>query len=213
MKLIVGLGNPGEKYEHTRHNLGFMIVEQFFKDFEPLDSTVWSATEKVKSDVALIDWKPKVGPLERVILAKPKTYMNNSGMAVSLLASFYKVQPEDIWIVYDELDLPLGSMKIRFGGAAAGHHGVESVMESLGTDKFWRFRMGIGITHQNNDIDDGKQHAIGRKNIRNAEDFVLDSFGRGEQGKIRDLISRGSEALRTALEKGIEAAMNRYNTK
>lgn len=213
MKLIVGLGNPGDKYIHTRHNLGFMVVEQFLKDFETLDNTVWSASEKVKSDVALIDWQPKLGNLERVILAKPKTYMNNSGMAVSLLASFYKVAPEDVWVVYDELDLPLGAMKIRFGGAAAGHHGVESIMESLSTDKFWRFRMGIGMTHQNSDADDDKQHAIGRKNIRNAEDFVLNTFNHGEQGKVRELIKHGSGALQMALEKGIESSMNRYNTK
>lgn len=213
MKLIVGLGNPGEKYTHTRHNFGFMVVEQFLKDFETLDNTVWTVSEKVKSDVALIDWQPKVGPLERVVLAKPKTYMNNSGMAVSLLSSFYKIAPEDIWVVYDELDLPLGAMKIRFGGAAAGHHGAESIMESLGTDKFWRFRMGIGITRQHSDSDDDRQHAIGRRNIRDAEDFVLGTFGHGDQGKVRELIKRGSEALRMALEKDLETAMNRYNTK
>jgi peptidyl-tRNA hydrolase, PTH1 family len=213
MKLIVGLGNPGEKYIHTRHNFGFVVVEQFLKDFESLPNTVWSATEKVKSDIALIEWKPKIGPLEKVILAKPKTYMNNSGMAVSLLLSFYKVQPEDLWVVYDEMDLPLGAMKIRFGGAAAGHHGVESIMEQLKTDKFWRFRMGIGVTRQHNDSDDGKQHAIGRQTIKKAGDLVLGTFNRSEQGKVRELIKHGSGALQMALEKGIEASMNRFNTK
>lgn len=198
---------------HTRHNFGFTVVEQFLKDFESLENTVWSVSEKVKSDIALIDWKPKVGSTERIILAKPQTYMNNSGMAVSLLASFYKVEPVDIWIVYDELDLPLGAMKIRFGGAAAGHHGVESIMESLGTDKFWRFRMGIGVTRQHNDSDDEKQHAIGRHKIKGADDLVLGTFGHGEQGKVRELIKHGSDALQMALEKGMEASMNRYNTK
>jgi len=212
MKLIVGLGNPGDKYTHTRHNFGFMVVEQFLKDYKSLRDTVWSLSSKVKSDVALIDWKPKVGPLEKIILAKPKTYMNNSGMAVSLLSSYYKVNPEDIWVVYDELDLPLGAMKIRFGGAAAGHHGVESIMESLGTDKFWRFRLGIGVTRIHNG-EDGKQHAIGRQKIKGAEDLVLSTFGRSEQGKVRELIKHGSGALQMALEKGIESAMNRYNTK
>lgn len=213
MKLIVGLGNPGEKYTHTRHNFGFMVVERFLKDFETLDHTVWTVNEKVKSDIAIINWQPKVGSLERVVLAKPRTYMNNSGLAVSLLAAFYKIEPSAIWVVYDELDLPLGAMKIRFGGAAAGHHGVESIMEKLGTDKFWRFRMGIGTTHQHQGRDDGKQHAIGRQKVKNAEDFVLDTFGHGEQGKIRELIKHGSNALQLALEKGIEASMNRYNTK
>ncbi len=213
MKLIVGLGNPGEKYEHTRHNLGFMIVEKLLKDFELEKDTQWSLNERVKSDIALIEWQPKEGTLERIILAKPKTYMNNSGMGVSLIASFYKIAPEDIWVVYDELDLPLGSMKIRFGGAAAGHHGVESIIGQLGTDKFWRFRMGIGVTHLHESRDDGKPHALGRTNIKDAENFVVSAFGQGEQGKVRELINRGSEALQMALEKGMETAMNRYNTK
>lgn len=216
MKLIVGLGNPGEKYELTRHNLGFMVAERFLKDFESVDNTVWTLSEKVKSDIALIDWQPKAGSEERVILAKPRTFMNNSGMAVSLLASYYKVQPEDIWIVYDELDLPTGSMKIRLGGAAAGHHGVESILEKLGTDKFWRFRMGIGELHAHSGRalrEDGKAHTVSKQHLKDAEGFVLGSFGKGEQGKIRELIKHGSDALQMALEKGIEAAMNRYNTK
>jgi len=216
MKLIVGLGNPGEKYEQTRHNLGFTIVDKFLKDFFPAKDTTWSKNKKLKSDIAVFEWKPKIGPLEKVILAKPQAYMNNSGMAVSLLASFYKVETEDVWVVYDELDLPVGFMKIRFGGAAAGHHGVESIIESLGNDKFWRFRMGIGVGHNHTGRtrrEDGKRHVIGGQKIKNAEDFVLDSFGSSEQGKIRELIKHGSQALQMALEKDISAAMNRYNTK
>lgn len=213
MKLIVGLGNPGEKYDNTRHNLGFAVVDHVLKDYEPASQTVWSFNDKLKSELALIDWKPKEGKLERVILAKPQTYMNNSGMAVSLLASYYKVDTADIWIVYDELDLPLGSMKIRFGGAAAGHHGVESVMEKLGTDQFWRFRLGIGPSLSHAGREDGKGHVVGKQIINNAENFVLGSFGHGEQGKARDILKHGSQAVQMALEKGMEAAMNRYNTK
>lgn len=203
MKLIVGLGNPGDKYTTTRHNLGFMVVEQFLKDFNSAEDTVWSANEKLKSDIALIDWQPKIGDSERVILAKPKTYMNNSGMGVSLIAQFYKVKPEDIWIIHDELDLPLGTLRIRFGGAAAGHHGVESVLEHLGTDKFWRFRLGIGSSHPH----EGKQI------MPNAEDYVLGGFGSGEQGKVRDILKHATQALEYALEKGLEATMNKFNTK
>lgn len=206
--MIVGLGNPGEKYEHTRHNFGFMVVERFLKDLASVGNTVWSTNEKVKSEIALLEWKG-----DKLIIAKPKTYMNNSGMAVSLLASYYKVDSSDIWIVYDEMDLPLGSMKIRFGGAAAGHHGVESIMASLGTDKFWRFRMGIGVTRLHQDSDDEKSHAIGRQKIKKAEELVLNSFTASEQGKVRELIKHGSDALQMALEKGMEASMNRYNTK
>lgn len=197
MKLIVGLGNPGEKYETTRHNFGFWAVDQLLKDAASVKDTVWSPNDKLKSQIAKLD---------STILAKPQTFMNNSGAAVSLLANFYKIEPQDICIVYDELDLPLGSMKIRFGGAAAGHHGVESIIEKLGTDKFWRMRLGIGISHS-------KDRAIGRQHIHDAEDYVLGSFHKADQGKIGDLTKRASQALQMALGKGMEEAMNRYNTK
>src|SRR3990167_6765145 len=135
MKLIVGLGNPGAKYEKTRHNLGFMVMEGFLKAFTPVNKTVWDNKDKFKSEIAEIEWNSrKKKTLEKVILAKPKTYMNNSGMAVSLLARFYKVAPEDIWIIHDEIDLPLGMMKIRFGGSGAGHRGIESIISALGSD-------------------------------------------------------------------------------
>ncbi|HVF69747.1 MAG TPA: aminoacyl-tRNA hydrolase [Xanthomonadales bacterium] len=201
MKLIVGLGNPGEKYENTRHNLGFQTIEHFLKDAESAKGAVWSANSKLKSDIANLT----VGSV-KVILAKPQTFMNNSGMAVSLLLKYYKVKPENLWVVYDELDLPVGSMKIRFGGAAAGHHGVESVMESIGTDKFWRFRLGIGASHD-------KEHVISKQNIKKAKEFVLGGFGTGDKGKVRELIKHGSKALQLGLDKGIEVAMNRYNTR
>lgn len=216
MKLIVGLGNPGEKYEGTRHNLGFSVIEHFLKDTSSAKGAVWSATSKLKSDIAVLELNPsagsrsagsgQAGPSGKVILAKPQTFMNNSGLSVSLLLNFYKVEPSDLWVVYDELDLPVGSMKIRFGGAAAGHHGVESIMEKLGTDKFWRFRMGIGMSHD-------KKHVISKQNFKDAKDYVLGGFTRTDQGKVRELIKHGSKALKLALEKGIESAMNRYNTR
>lgn len=205
MKLIVGLGNPGTKYEKTRHNLGFMVLEQFLKDFEPIEKTVWENNEKFKSDIARVDWQPKKGSLETVILAKPKTYMNNSGLAVSLISRYLNILISDIWVVHDDIDLPLGSMKIHFGGAAAGHHGVESIIVQLKTDKFWRFRMGTGIQNQ--------KLKIKYQKLRNVEDFVLGGFKGSEWGKARELIKRGSKALQTALEEGLEKAMNRFNTK
>ena len=205
MKLIVGLGNPGEKYLATRHNLGFMVVDQFLKDFMPVQTTSWQDDKKLKSDVAKLEWKPKTGKLESTILVKPKTFMNNSGMAVGLISVFYKINPADIWIVYDELDLPLGHMKIRLGGAAAGHCGVESIIEQLGTDAFWRFRMGIGMA-QNHDT-------VAKHKVINAEDYVLGGFIGKDRSEIKKLIKHGSDALQTALEKGLPSAMNRFNTK
>lgn len=206
MKLIVGLGNPGEKYEGTRHNLGFMVVDHFLKDELSAKKAVWSANAKLKSDIATFDWEGKKTAAEKLVVAKPQTFMNNSGMAVSLLLNFYKINPEDLWVVYDELDLPVGNMKIRFGGAAAGHHGVESIMEKIGTDKFWRFRLGIGASHD-------REHAVGRHRFKQAEEYVLGGFGTQDQGKVREMIKHASKAIEAALQKGIDAAMNRYNTK
>jgi len=198
--LVIGLGNPGEKYENTRHNLGFLVVDRVLKDLGN-SNVAWEKSSKLKSNIATFTLHD-----EKILLAKPQTYMNNSGMAARLLMDFYKLESDDVWIVYDELDLPLGSIKIRFGGAAAGHHGVESIMEAIDTDKFWRFRLGIGESHD-------KEHAVGRQNFRDAKEFVLDTFRSGEAGKARELIKHASDAIQMAVEKGIEKAMNRFNTK
>ena len=205
MKLIVGLGNPGTQYLKTRHNLGFMVVEKFLKDFEPVGRTEWMDEKKFKSYIATINWQPRHGKEEKVILTKPKTYMNNSGLAVSLISQYLNIPISDIWIVHDDIDLPIGAMKIRFGGGTAGHHGIESIMEKLGTDKFWRFRMGIGVKSE-------RPETKGQM-IKNVEDFVLGKFTGAERGKIKDLIRRGSQAIEMGLEKDLEAAMNRFNTK
>jgi PTH1 family peptidyl-tRNA hydrolase len=201
----VGLGNPGRKYEKTRHNIGFMIVEQFLKDFEPVKDTVWSDEKKFKSDIAEINWQPRHGKEEKVMLVKPKTYMNNSGLAVSLISQYLNILVSHIWIIHDDIDLQLGSMKIRFGGGSAGQKGVESVMRYLGTDKFWRFRMGIGISNSKSKTPNSK--------LKNVEDFVLGGFSGGERGKVRSLIKRGARAIEMGLEEGLEAAMNRFNSK
>lgn len=217
MKLLVGLGNPGEKYDKTRHNLGFMVVEKFLRDFEPLEKTTWSKSVKLKSEIVVFDWQPKAGKAIKVVLAKPQTFMNNSGMAVKLIADFYKIAPDDIWVAYDELDLPVGSMKIRFGGAAAGHRGVESIMETLGTDKFWRFRFGIGLPRSHrpdpNPDGDGNEHPQSRGVVGNVEEYVLTRFGSKDSNKIREMIKAGSKAFQTALEKDMKTAQNRFNTK
>ncbi len=207
MKLIVGLGNPGDRYEKTRHNLGFMVVGQFLKDFENTRNTVWEDNKRFKSDIKEIEWQPKQGDLEKVILAKPKTYMNNSGLAVSLISAYFNFPASDIWIIHDDIDLPLGSMKIRFGGASAGHRGVDSIIKSSNTDKFWRFRLGIGHPKriQNSEFK--------IQNLGEVDDFVLEKFRSDEAGKVREIIKRGSKAIEEALEKGLERAMNRFNTK
>lgn len=209
MKLIVGLGNPGSKYESTKHNVGFMILDHLLKDLEPVNKSNFTREEKLKSLVYFLDYQPRslrsVQPkeelVERIILAKPLTYMNNSGLAVSLITKYYKIKPADIWIVHDELDLPLGFIKIRFGGASAGHHGVDSIISSLGSDKFWRFRMGIGEQKQQ------------KTKLRPMDQFVLTNFHGAEKSRARALIKKGAKALATALERGIESSQNQFNTK
>lgn len=200
MKLIVGLGNPGEKYHNTRHNCGFMVLDHLLQELGE-HNVEWEVSSKLKSDIASFMLKD-----EKVLLAKPQTYMNNSGMAVQLLRDFYKIDAHDVWIVYDELDLPLGSMKIRLGGAAAGHHGVESIIDSLGTDAFWRFRLGIGTSHD-------KEHPLSKQEVHNAAAYVLDQFGHGEAGKVREMLKRTVASIQCALAQGMEAAMNKFNTK
>lgn len=200
MKLLVGLGNPGEKYENTRHNLGFMALEQFLKDFESTKNTNWDDNKKLKSDIAMFEWERGSGGLEKVILAKPKTYMNNSGMAVQLIADYYKILPEDIWILHDEVDLQLGQLRIRNGGGSAGHRGIESLLSIFPQGNFWRFRMGIGRPEESPDV-------------KGIDTFVLGQFNHQEHAKIRELLVHTVKALKMGLEENLEAAMNKYNTK
>lgn len=213
MKLIVGLGNPGEKYEKTRHNLGFTVVDQFLKNYQPVDDTVWENNVKLKSDVTAIEWtrssRSSSGQdlVEKVLLAKPKTFMNNSGMAVSLLATTYKLQPNDIWIVHDDVDLQLGAVRIRFGGSSGGHRGIASIMEQLKTDKFWRFRLGISHPKNHSDIRNHKSY------LRDVDEFVLSEFTGSERGKVKDLVKHAAKAIACALEESLESAMNKFNTK
>jgi PTH1 family peptidyl-tRNA hydrolase len=202
MKLIVGLGNPGLKHNKTRHNLGFMVADAFLKDF-PMSEISFREEKKFQAEVAEIDWQPKKGKAEKVILAKPLTYMNGSGIAVATISKFYKIAPADVWIIHDEIDLPLGSMKIRFAGASAGHKGVESIIEHLGTDKFWRFRVGIGE----------QREKVESKRVKAIDNFVLGEFSEGEKGKAREIIKKSAKAIQDALEEGLEKAMNRFNTK
>ncbi len=196
MKLFVGLGNFGEKYENTRHNLGFMVVEQFLKDFEPVENTKWTGSNKFKSDIAEIEWQPKKGEMEKVILAKPKTFMNDSGIAVSAISKFYKIDASDIFIIHDDIDFQIGNLKIRFGGGDGGHNGIKSVTEHLGTDRYWRLRMGIEVGENTP-----------------AQNFVLQIFTAEERWEVKKSIKKASDALQEVLENGTEVAMNKFNTR
>lgn len=192
MKIIVGLGNPGEKYEGTRHNLGFRVVEELVSGIK--DHVSWEESKKFKAQIV---------KTSDIIFMKPLTYMNNSGLAVRTLSSYYKILPADIIVIHDELDLPLGKIKVRVGGSAAGHHGVESIIETLGDDKFARVRLGIGNLRTQRSERDG-----GRTDVEN---YVLESFEAAEKPAVKRVIKQAVKALEIILEKGEEAAQNQFN--
>lgn len=186
MKLIVGLGNPGEKYAKVRHNLGFMVLDELISN--------WEASKELKSLIAQKD---------DLLFAKPQTYMNNSGLAVTLLSSAFSLQSSDIIVVHDDLDLPLGKIKIRLGGAAAGHHGVESIIAVLGTDQFIRVRLGIGNLRT--------QSSEHKKAHVDVEKFVLEPFMHSEKAKVKHMIKQALRALEILIKEGLEKAQNQFN--
>lgn len=135
MKLIIGLGNPGKEYENTRHNIGFIFVDALAKKLEAPD---FEFDKKLNAEIS------KIG--KTLVLAKPQTFMNKSGLAVAALAKFYKVRPKDVWVVHDDIDILWGEFKTSFGRSSAGHKGVESIIKALKTKDFWRLRIGIQPT-------------------------------------------------------------------
>ncbi len=196
MKLIIGLGNPGKKFANTRHNLGFMVVDDFVKELTPLSSkSVWESVAKPAIQFC---------KLNEIIIMKPQTYMNLSGLAVSYLANFYKVDLRDIWVVHDDIDLPLGKLRIRRGGASAGHNGIESIMKELGGDNFVRFRIGVG-RHKKAEQAERNLHR------REVEKYVLSPFSRTEAGALRKMIKKTVEVVKICLKDGLEKGMNRFN--
>lgn len=184
VKLVVGLGNPGARYASTRHNVGFMVIDRLAR--------AWHAEVTKKQCGALAG--PATFAGEKVWLAKPQTYMNLSGEAVTCLLRFYRMAPADLLVVYDERDLPVGKVRLRERGSPGGHRGVASIIQMLGTNEFNRLRIGIG-----------------RPSELDAVDHVLSGFPPEEKPLIEEAISRSVEAVETVLREGMAAAMNRYN--
>lgn len=185
MKLLVGLGNPAEKYLATRHNLGFEVLGSLLAKMTSVEKTAWQERKGLKAQLA------RVGD---TTLARPLTAMNDSGRAIKLLLDYYKLPPGSLWLVHDDLDVPLGKLKIAQGRGAAGHRGVTSVIEALGSIDFVRFRVGIG-----------------KEKIHNPEKYVLSPFAPQEQDEAAAAIKKAVSAIEFALREGIEAAMSRYN--
>ena len=150
MKLLIGLGNPGEKYKNTRHNIGFMTLDFFLKEeFEKQNSSAISKQEKFNAIIASTDFVNNSDEREKLLLAYPETFMNNSGVAVQEILSFYKLRLSDIIVLHDEIDLPLGTIRLTEDSGAAGHNGVKSIIEKLGSSKFRRIRIGIESRTEN----------------------------------------------------------------
>jgi peptidyl-tRNA hydrolase, PTH1 family len=200
MRIIVGLGNPDEKYLYTRHNIGFMVVEKLAKSLLPVGKSekAWVGEKKFTAELCRID--------DALMLVKPHTYMNRSGLSILSLINFFKVDPAEVWVVHDDIDLPLGKIRIRVGGGTAGHNGIESIIEHLNFTDFPRFRLGVGRGKL--DIEHHGDHNLHRREV---EKFVLSPFRENEAGDVKKLIKNAAEALDMALTKGLEAAMNRYN--
>lgn len=185
MYLIAGLGNPGPRYEGSRHNLGFRVVE-----FLAGSLKAERPTQRCRSLCAGA-WIGR----EQVILAQPLTYMNRSGLAVAQLLRFYALPPERLILIFDDLDLKPGSIRIRTGGGSAGHRGVQSVIESLEETGFIRVRLGIGRPPENME----------------AADYVLESPSPEERSLLKEAVTRAAEAVQVIVREGLLTAMNRYN--
>ncbi len=187
MFLIVGLGNPDEKYHLTRHNIGFLAIDFFHKTNNFPNFTFSKKHQSVISEKNLNGRK--------IILAKPQTFMNNSGKAVQSLMKFYQLKPSNLIIIHDDIDIPFSKIRISQKSRSAGHKGVQSVIDSLGTNDFIRIRIGIKPKNK----------------IINTEKFVLQQFKKKEKEKIETIIEKVSKAILTIIEKGLAKAMNEYN--
>ncbi len=188
MKIFVGLGNPGAEYSATKHNVGFMLAD------------------KLAEELGANDWRKKFDALvaetffegEKILIVKPQTFMNLSGESVAPLADFYKVAPESLTVAHDDMDLPVGMIRLRPKGSGGGHHGIESIIQFLGGEKnFSRVRIGIGRPPEN----------------RSVNSHVLSPFNEEDAKKISDAIENLVPAVICIFREGIDAAMNKFNPK
>lgn len=182
MKLVVGLGNPGNKYINNRHNLGFIVLDNFVKN----KGLSWKYSQ---------DWMGFFCKKGVVVYLKPSTFMNDSGSAVINVCNFYNIKREDVFVIYDEVDLPFGKIRLAFDGLSAGHKGVDSMIKSLGGADFSKLRVGIGRPKEGKDV----------------SGYVLEDFSSEEQKNLPGIVKIAGEAINAYLADGIEATMNKFN--
>jgi PTH1 family peptidyl-tRNA hydrolase len=187
VKLIVGLGNPGHEYHRTPHNLGFMAIDRL------ADACgVELGRREAQALTALTEMAG-----ERIVLAKPQTYMNLSGLAVARLLQNYNLAPSDLLVLVDEIGLPLGMLRVRPRGSAGGHNGLKSIIGAIEADDFTRLRMGVQPDRQ----------------VEDYASYLLGSFRPAEMPIVAELLDRAGEAVRVILSEGVQKAMNRFNRK
>lgn len=196
-KLVVGLGNPGQRYSRTRHNIGFQCIDRLasLKNVELARRLGYALVGEVEVDGA------------KVLLAKPQTYMNRSGESVAFLARRLRATPEELLVVYDDMDLPLGKIRVRAQGSSGGQKGVQSIIEHLGSNKFPRVRVGIGRP-------EGGEGTMTQAPAYREEviDSLLSRFTAEEEVTMQEARERAVEAVLSVITEGPEKAMNRYNS-
>ena len=186
--MIVGLGNPGSQYEKTRHNVGFRVIDMIAGNLRTKVDRL-----KMKALTRQVDYQGS-----KILLVQPQTFMNLSGAAVSALATFYKIKPEHILVIFDDISLPVGKIRIRKDGSAGGHNGIKSIIQSLGTDQFPRVKVGVGAKpHPDYDL----------------ADWVLSKFSAQEEKNLQPALENAAEAALLVLEQGVEKAASAYNGK
>jgi PTH1 family peptidyl-tRNA hydrolase len=181
IRLVAGLGNPGAEYAQTRHNVGFAVVDLLAAQL----GVSWEKSSK---------WDLLSAKTGEALLVKPLSYMNRSGHSLFAIAQFYKIAPEEILVVLDDLDLPLGRLRIRLSGGPGGHNGLESIIVQFGTEEIPRLRIGIGAPPP-----------------EGAVDYVLSRFFEEEKPVVRSTIERAAEAVKCAIDNGLVSAMNTFN--
>ena len=185
MRLIVGLGNPGEKYRRTRHNAGFMVIDELAQRL-PL-----GARERIDDAWAV---KTEIAG-ERVVLLKPQSFMNRSGPVVEAALRWFNVEPDSLVVISDDVALPLGALRIRARGSHGGQNGLRSIIDSIGTEEFTRVRFGIGASEP----------------VLDLAGFVLSDYTDAEVLRVQEMVSRAADAVAVLVEQGVERAMNTFN--
>ncbi len=193
-QLIVGLGNPGSKYEQTRHNVGFAAVDAL--------AHRWQISLSENRKFQGLFGEGLGSGSKKIRLLKPLTYMNLSGQAMRAAIDWYKLPPESVLAIYDDMDLPLGKMRLRLSGSAGGHNGMKSAIAHLGTQNFPRLRIGIG-----------KPQTPDTKNDKDTVSFVLGRFNAGETEMMAEILQLVVEAVEVSLKQGVEKAMSLYNNR